>query len=224
MSTRRCGICFKQGHDRRNCPITKNASLLRTAIKSSSLSYFPTLHKKKVDIYDHIWGHEPCRYRNSIISQDDYEHKEIKLKLELLKEWTNTLYQDALDPVLPIAKFHLQLPLSFWVALFREVTSVIPKQYQKLMDQFNNISTRKNKKLTNFQYATVHWDITIPINDIIPKRYSTEWFIQKAAMDCLKLCVNMRKISNDCVNKMMPETKLTKKLIPEHIRHVMSYL
>lgn len=226
MSTRRCGICRELGHDKRNCTnveLIKQREVIRqrklakqkaeeeelrqirlarqkeedrrasieNSIKFSCLSLFPLFEKLKMKIYYNIW-------EDSIW---DIEHRDvfrISEKLELLQEWTRTLYNDVCDPNHPITRFHFNLPLSFWIAMFREVNSVIPKQCNKRLELLNELETNN----TSYFYDRA----------------------KKAGSEVITLCKKMQKISSTYVNKTITNTKLTKKLLPEHIRHVLSYL
>ena len=209
MSTRRCGLCRREGRDRRSCPTEKKKNkeicIVKASIRSSCLSYFPTLYEKKFEIYDRIWKDSPCADKKGL-GQHQYEILEIENKTRLLREWTQTLYDDIHDPKQPITKFHLHLPLSFWVAMLREVTSVIPNQYKIRIDQYNAKFSLKFKELRAAEGQDV------------------DYYMQSVARGTFKLCDKMRKTSIDCIEKMVPETRLTLKLFPEHVRHVLSYL
>ena len=238
MSTRRCGFCREQGHDRRSCPNAevfrqrellqkqrldekqgekqkkiqkerdRNASV-KASIKFSCLSLFPSLEKGKIDIYYAIWEDEHysrCHGHQSKVLNISHE-------LSLLHKWTQTLYDDIHDPKHPIRKFHLHLPLSFWVAMLREVTSVIHKQCKKRLDRVNEIFTGRE--------GFVYLDINVPLDHYEDKLC---YWNQYTARSIFKLCDKMRKTSIDCIEKMVPETRLTLKLLPEHVRHVLSYL
>ena len=214
MSTRRCGFCRKQGHDRRSCPTEKKKNkeicIVKASIRSSCLSYFPTLYEKKFEIYDRIWKDSPCADKTVCKYQHQYEILKIKEKTGLLREWTQTLYNDIHDPKQPITKFHLHLPLSFWVAMLREVTSVIPNQL-----------VRVAKFSLKFKELRAEGSIPIPTAIADSNRIRD---MQLVAKGNFKLCDKMRKTSIDCINKMVPETRLTLLLLPEHVRHVLSYL
>jgi len=230
MSTRRCGICRELGHDKRSCT---NVELIRqrevirqtklakqkaeeerqrqwdlarqkeedrrasieTSIKFSCLSLFPSFEKLKMKIYYDIWQDPIWEEEKSYRTIDPWR---INVKLELLQEWTRTLYNDVCDPNHPITTFHFNLPLSFWIAMFREVNSVIPKQCNKRLELLNELETNN----TSYFYDRA----------------------KKAGSEVITLCKKMQKISSTYVNKTITNTKLTKKLLPEHIRHVLSYL
>tara|TARA_B100001093_G_scaffold136049_3_gene128602 strand:+ start:15186 stop:15815 length:630 start_codon:yes stop_codon:yes gene_type:complete len=168
---------------------------IETSIKFSCLSLFPSFEKLKMKIYYDIWQDPIWEEEKSYRTIDPWR---INVKLELLQEWTRTLYNDVCDPNHPITTFHFNLPLSFWIAMFREVNSVIPKQCNKRLELLNELETNN----TSYFYDRA----------------------KKAGSEVITLCKKMQKISSTYVNKTITNTKLTKKLLPEHIRHVLSYL
>lgn len=233
MSDRRCGICRQQGHDKRSCT---NVELIRqreairqrklaeqkaeeeelrrwklaeqkkkdrrasieNSIKFSCLSLFPSFEKLKMKIYYDIW--EDPIWKEEKSDQHIYHRDVFRIsqKMESLEEWTRTLYNDVCDPNHPITRFNFNLPLSFWIAMFREVNSVIPKQCNKRLELLNELETNN----TSYFYERA----------------------KKASSKVITLCKKMQKISSTYVNKTITNTKLTKKLLPDHIRHVLSYL
>jgi hypothetical protein len=233
MSTRRCGICREPGHDKRSCT---NVELIRqrevirqrklakqkaeeerlrqwdlarqkeedrrasieTSIKFSCLSLFPSFEKLKMRIYYPIWEDPIWEEEKSYRTIDHRDSFRISNKLETLEEWTRALYNEVCDPNHPITRFHFNLPLSFWIAMFREVNSVIPKQCNKRLELLNELETNDN----GFHYKLA----------------------KKSGSEVITLCKKMQKISSTYVNKTIADTKLTKKLLPDHIRHIVSYL
>ena len=216
MSTRRCGLCREQGHDKRRCPnaervriekeeeeercrLRRVASAAREAreqikirkqlatlalIEASSLSYYPRLTKAKMDVYSYLWTDRSREHEN-------------RCRMKSLTDWTKTLKDVVFDPKHPATNFYLLFPLSFWVAMVRELTYVIPKEYNKLV----------------VQLLTSNSDVTLTGCMI---NYNNKFY--KTHLP------DMIQISSSCVNKMVPETRLSLKLLPEHVRHVLSYL
>ena len=192
MSTRRCGICRELGHDKRRCT---NVELIRQreAIRQRKLA-----RQKEHEEQLRRWelAEQKRKYRQaSIESSIKFSCLSLFPSFEKLKM---KIYYDVCDPNHPITRFNFNLPLSFWIAMFREVNSVIPKQCNKRLELLNELETNN----TSYFYERA----------------------KKAGSEVITLCKKMQKISSTYVNKTITNTKLTKKLLPDHIRHVLSYL